>query len=183
MSTSSKETTMFPSKIESHGYVFENRFKKIEKLTATFDGFEKEYFVLDVGPKAGVLIVRDGEVLFVRQYRVLLNDLSYEIPGGLLKENESAETAAIRECQEETGITCTDLKPLVNFNPDHDDERNYTQIFYSEKVDAVSEEGLADYAWVPVEKALDMLFSETISDCLTVIALLAYQVKYGRKSI
>lgn len=34
----------------------------------------------------------------------------YDIPGGKIEDGETAEEAAIRECQEETGLTVSDLR-------------------------------------------------------------------------
>jgi len=41
--TITSETTCLPKTIEFHGFVYEDLFKKIERITAEFDGFRKEY--------------------------------------------------------------------------------------------------------------------------------------------
>jgi len=51
---------------------------------------------------AGGLIVRDGLVLLV--HRPAYDDWSY--PKGKLKRGETWEAAALREVEEETGLTC-----------------------------------------------------------------------------
>ena len=51
---------------------------------------------------AGGVVVRDGEVLLVHRPRY--NDWS--LPKGKLLAGESAETAALREVEEETGLAC-----------------------------------------------------------------------------
>ena len=83
-----EETVSFPLSIKSKGIVYEDRFKKIERITAQFDSFKKEYFVSDFGEKSAVLVIRDDQILLVRQYRILINKLSYEIPGGKVDESE-----------------------------------------------------------------------------------------------
>jgi ADP-ribose pyrophosphatase len=45
----------------------------------------------------------EKEVLVVLQFRPPLGQLSLELPAGLVDENETAETAALRELLEETG--------------------------------------------------------------------------------
>jgi ADP-ribose pyrophosphatase len=55
---------------------------------------------------AVILAVEDGHVLLVEQYRVPLGRNCLELPAGLVADDvagEAAETAAIRELEEETG--------------------------------------------------------------------------------
>ena len=173
-----EETILKPSKIERMEIVYEDKYKKIEKIRAHFPGFKKEYFISDFGPKAAVVITHSKSILLVRQYRLLINDLSYEIPGGAVHENESPLDAAIRECEEETGITCLNLKPLINFNPDLEYTKNYTHVFHTECVKEVVH-GDKRCVWVPLKDCMKMIFSEKISDSLSVIAILAYHAKFG----
>src|SRR3990167_6162684 len=91
-----EETTLLPLKLEHQGIVYEDNFKKIEKIHAQFNGFSKEYFVSDYGEKAAVVVVKDGNILLARQYRLLINNLSCEIPAGKVNDNESPKDAAMR---------------------------------------------------------------------------------------
>ena len=43
----------------------------------------------------------DGRVVLVRQYRAPIDRMTWELPAGSLDEGESAEAAALRECEEE----------------------------------------------------------------------------------
>ncbi|MBN1498687.1 MAG: NUDIX hydrolase [Spirochaetes bacterium] len=45
----------------------------------------------------------DGRVLFIRQHRLGTDEITLEIPAGLIEPGESPETAAARELLEETG--------------------------------------------------------------------------------
>ena len=49
--------------------VYENRFQQVYRVTADFGQFTKEYFINDTGQRAGIVAIRDGSVLLVRQYR------------------------------------------------------------------------------------------------------------------
>ena len=75
--------------IETKEKVYQDKNQKIDRIIAHFDGFDKEYFVSDHGKRAALLAIRNGKVLIVRQYRLIINDLSYEIPGGRIDENAS----------------------------------------------------------------------------------------------
>jgi 8-oxo-dGTP diphosphatase len=53
---------------------------------------------------AAAVIVEDGHVLLVRR-RVAEGDLSWQFPGGAVEAGETWEAAAVRETEEETGLS------------------------------------------------------------------------------
>ena len=108
---------MHSPKIESRQLVYQDRYHRISRVVANFGDFVKEYFVNDTGTRVGLLAIKDGKVLLVQQYRLLIDRLSWEIPGGCVDEGETPEAAAVRECLEETGVCCFNLQPLVFYYP------------------------------------------------------------------
>ena len=69
---------------------------------------------------AAIIAIDDGHVLLVEQYRIPLGKRSLEIPAGLIgdddgMEGESAETAALRELEEETGYTAERMENLGEY--------------------------------------------------------------------
>ena len=175
------ETILLPLSIEPQELVYQDRNQKIYRIIAQFDGFSKEYYVSDHGQRAAVVAVRNGEVLLVRQYRLLINGLSYEIPGGGVDENETPEAAAIRECLEETGVQCLNLKPLISYHPSLDIWKNYTYIFYSEELKEIEKDNSDRRVWIPLERCIKMVFAQQIVDSLSIVALFAYQTLMGRQ--
>ena len=93
--------------------VYQNEFLKISSVHVQFPGFSKTVYVSHYGPRVGVLLLKDDNVLLVRQYRMLINDMALEIPGGKVDDGETPEAAAMRECQEETCLRCLNLQPLL----------------------------------------------------------------------
>ena len=175
--TKTNETISLPYNIESNGIVYEDLYKKIEKFTAEFDGFRKEYFVSDFGEKAAVLVFRDNYVLLTRQYRLLINKLSYEVPGGKVDNGENPEDTAIRECFEETGVRCSNLKPLINYDPDLEYTRNHTHVFYTHDTENAKTQLSEKHKWLPFNDCLKMIEQGRITDSLSIITILAYKVK------
>lgn len=74
-----------------------------------------------VGEADGVVILPvlpDGRVAMVAQFRPALRGYDWEFPAGMIDDGETPEQAAIRECQEETGLTVRRLIRLGVFSPD-----------------------------------------------------------------
>ena len=122
---------MKPISFSEEHDIFQNKFLRLYSVEADFGKFSKEYFVVDKGQRAGVIILRDDEVLLVSQYRFLINDMSWELPGGGRSNGESYEQAAIRECKEEAGITCNSLTPVFQYQQGIETTIAPAHIFYA----------------------------------------------------
>ena len=164
--------------------VYEDKNRQIYRVAADFGTFSKEYLVSDSGHRAGLVVVQGEAVLLVRQYRLLIDRLSWEIPGGKVEENETPEAAAVRECLEETGLRCRDLKPLLSFHPGLDAWYNPSVLFYSDQFDEVGERAscpheIEDKVWVPLSRCVEMIFDQEIVDSFSIVALLSYKTLIG----
>jgi ADP-ribose pyrophosphatase len=65
-------------------------------------------------PLMGELDHEDPEVVLIRQYRYAADGVVYEIPAGLPEGEESWESCARRELEEETGYRGGDFRPLTS---------------------------------------------------------------------
>src|SRR5712691_7998034 len=122
------ERTMRKIKLSAQTTAHRNPFMEIRHTKADFGTFSKDYYVVHFGPRVGVVALHEGKVLLVRQYRFLVNDLSWEIPGGKVELDESPDVAGARECLEETGVLCRDLKRLVAYYPGLDNVESRTTL-------------------------------------------------------
>ena len=162
--------------------VYRNQYHQIYRVTAEFEGFAKTFYVNDYGQRVGVLIVRNHEVLLVRQYRFLVKEVAWEIPGGKVDPGESPEGAAVREALEETCLRCRNLKPLLFFHPGLDTFDNPTFMFLAQEFEELPQEHLhreevCERVWVPLEECMRMIFLKQIVDSLTIAALFAYHTR------
>lgn len=157
-----------------------NPLETVSHVRAEFDDFAKDYYVVEFGARAGIVAVSEGKVLLTAQYRFLIDEIAWEIPGGRVDEGEMPIEAAQRECLEETGFFCTDVRPLISFRPGLDNVENLTSVFFSERVTehrlfVPNPAEVLALAWVPIEECVRLVLEQKIVDCLTVSAVLAYR--------
>jgi ADP-ribose pyrophosphatase len=62
-------------------------------------------------------VTEGGDIVLVRQYRPAIGRSAWELPAGSLKHGEAPESAAIRECHEETGLIPAAVTPVGGFFP------------------------------------------------------------------
>lgn len=179
---------MYPPRIGRRRVIYENEYQQLYRVTADFDGFVKEYFVTDYGQRAGLMVVNAEAVLLVRQYRLLIDRVSWEIPGGRVDDGETPEAAAIRECLEETGLLCQNLKPLLSFHPGLDTVHNPTYLFYTDEFVETTGNNwytheVPEHIWIPLPRCIEMVFAQQIVDSLSIVALLAYQTMMSSRRL
>lgn len=76
------------------------------------DGNNYPYSYVKMKRGVGVLGLVGDSVILLRQYRYIWNSWMWEIPGGMVDDNEEPEAAAIRELKEETGFQAEKIKSL-----------------------------------------------------------------------
>ncbi len=65
---------------------------------------DKEFIVIDAPSWViAAPVTPTGELVMVRQYRFGAEELSWELPGGVVEDGEAPAAAAVREVVEETG--------------------------------------------------------------------------------
>ncbi len=77
-----------------------------------------EFLILDSSPWVNVIpITQDQRVVMIRQYRHGIKQVTLEIPGGLVEDRDTPESAALRELREETGYGANHIEPLGFVHP------------------------------------------------------------------
>ncbi len=125
----------------------------------------------------GVQVVRDGKMLFVRQYRPAVNACTLEIPAGKLEYGEDPLTCGLRELNEETGLTCSSMTLIQKFwsTPGFCDEMLYIYQAHDpepalHRLDPDPDEDL-ELVWLDPPEALAMAQRNEICDGKTLIAV------------
>lgn len=77
-----------------------------------------DFFVLETPVWVNIIpLTPDRRVVMVRQYRHGTGQVTLEIPGGIVEEGDSPETAALRELREETGYSSSRISLLGTVHP------------------------------------------------------------------
>lgn len=175
ITTDRRETEEQPQEIVEGPVLYEDPTQTVSHVIARFGGFEKEFYVSERGARAGVLALREDRVAMVRQYRLVSDELTWEIPAGGVDEDDPIE-AARRECREEAGIDCPDLRPLLALQAGMDALHLPIYLYLCDEPEDVGDAALP-VRWVPMERALRMTFDGRIEDAVTVTAVLAYAAR------
>lgn len=140
-------------------------------------------FIGHKGAAAVLPVLKNGNVLMVRQYRNALDRYTLEIPaGGLESPDEPMIDCAARELEEETGYKSDNLEILLSLHT--------TVAFCNEKIEVflardlvktsqhLDEDEYIDVEEHSIEELLEAVYSGKIEDSKTVSAILAYYSKY-----
>lgn len=134
---------------------------------------------------AAVLLVKQGKVLLVRQFRYLYGKEIYEIPAGKLNAGEDPCVAAQRELEEETGYKA-ELKSFLRLYPTPGYTDEVIHVYLAEKF-REGEQRLDDgeflnYTFIPLDKAVEMIEKGEICDSKTVSAIYKYIAENKKNS-
>ncbi len=137
-----------------------------------------DYFV-NIRPEITLIlpITSSQEIIFVRQYRHAVGEFLLELPAGLFNPaQESAEAAAVREMQEETGYIAQQVTKIATLYDNPSKDTNKIHLFLAENVIQSGEQKLdmteeIEVLLIPTESVREKILQGEISVAGTVAAI------------
>jgi 8-oxo-dGTP pyrophosphatase MutT (NUDIX family) len=122
----------------------------------------------------------EGNTWIVGQDRYTTNEYTWEIPMGGSDPDEDPVDTAKRELKEETGLTASTLTPLMRLHTSNSitDEEGFVFVARDLEVGEADFDDMEDLAIrkLPLTEAIDMVVQGTITDAISVAALLRIAV-------
>lgn len=159
-------------------YVYVGRAFSVARLKARLpNGNTRSFDLVDHANSVTVIpIDEEGNILFVRQYRLGADDMLLELPAGVQDPEEDPLACAAREVREETGLAARELKELGQYYlaPGYSNEKMVAYLatgLYDSPLDADEDEFIETEA-IPVAQVYEMAARGVIQDGKTLAALL-----------
>jgi ADP-ribose pyrophosphatase len=169
------------------------RIFTVDKVRRRSPDGEKEGDFFLIGSKDWVNVIAltpDDRIILIRQYRHGSDEVTLEIPGGILDEGEAPEDAARRELREETGFDCEELTVIGRVRPNPALFDNWAYTVLARCSAPAGEASFDEHEEIEVElvdagRIDEMLGSGAITHALVVDAFLWYRLhreKGGKRS-
>ncbi|MFA5264180.1 MAG: NUDIX hydrolase [Opitutaceae bacterium] len=165
---------------------------KILDLCGTFyrhpvRGTQREFVTLNARDWVNVVaLTTEARIVLVRQFRFGIDDLSLEVPGGVIEAGEDPVAAGVRELAEETGYVGHSAQLLGSVYPNPAIQNNRCHIVLVESascrqpLDWDADEEL-EVSTVMIEEALRLASTGGITHSLSLCALMLFEAKRLRK--
>ena len=161
--------------------IYKGRIFELQKVQVrTPDGRQVAYDLIHHPGSIGIVpLDTEGNILFVRQFRVGIDDNLLEIPAGTLEAGELPEKTASRELREETGMAANHIRKIGEFflAPGYTSEKMHlflAQDPYPAPLQPDKDEFITLQP-IPIQEAFRMAKDGEIRDAKTLAALLLVQ--------
>jgi ADP-ribose pyrophosphatase len=160
------------------------RLKVVEKIYESEDGSKYSRECVIPGDSVFIIpVTENNEVVFVRQYREVINKIELELPAGRIDPGEEPIESAKRELEEETGIVAGTLEPIMSVYPSCGYTNEKIHIFFAKdfskgEVHLDETEVILDVEKIPIEKCVELAKENYFDEAITNLAILMYYFKY-----
>lgn len=143
----------------------------------------KREIVLHKGSAVIVPVFADKTVALVRQYRHAAGEYLLEIPAGTLNRDELPETGAMRELEEEIGVTAKKIEKLTEFyvSPGFLTEKMHVYMAsdLTETEQKLEEDEILSIEKLSFPEAFEKIKNGEIQDAKTIVGLILAGERFG----
>lgn len=162
-----------------NGKVFDVRLDQIREGDVEY----KREIVVHRGSAVIVPVFEDDTVALVRQYRHAAGKYLLEVPAGSLDAEESAETGAERELEEEIGVSAAKIEKIAEFfvSPGFLTEKMFVFLAtgLTETRQNLESDELIEIERLSFPQAFDLIRSGGIEDAKTIVGLTFAGARFG----
>ena len=126
-----------------------------------------------------IALTKENKIVLVEQYRAGVDEVTLEIPGGMVDENENPLDAAKRELLEETGYKSSNWQQIGKTSSNPAILNNFTHLFVakdceftgSQKQDGSED---IDFHVIPFDEFLELVQNGTVHHAIVLAAVAQY---------
>jgi ADP-ribose pyrophosphatase len=138
----------------------------------------KREYIVHPGACAVLPFINDTTIVLVKQFRYVINQITYEIPAGKIDVGETPLECAARELKEETGYQAKKLDKMMSFYPSTAFSTELLHIFVAfnvqEGINKPDEDEFIATEIISFNDALKMVKNGEIIDSKTIISILNF---------
>jgi len=155
---------------------------KVKEFLSPKTGKPHEFYQIETRDWVGIIPLLNEEVVLVRQFRHGSEEMSLEIPGGIMDEDDPFE-AALRELQEEIGFKANKMELLGVLRPQPALFNNRFFVFLATELEKVGdplpeESEEIELVKMPLDQVLKDMASGKIDHALVLAAFELLRLRY-----
>ncbi len=155
---------------------------KVKEFLSPKTGKPHEFYQIETRDWVGIIPLLNEEVILVRQFRHGSEEMSLEIPGGIMDEDDPFG-AALRELQEETGFKANKMELLGVLRPQPALFNNRFYVFLATELEKVGdplpeESEEIELVKMPLDQVLKDMASGKIDHALVLAAFELLRLRY-----
>ena len=166
--------------IKSVRPIFSGRIVQLQEIDLQMDDgkIATREFLHYPGAAVVLPMLADGSIVMIRNYRFAVDEDLWELPAGILEDDEDPADCAARKLTEETGYTAGQFRKLGQFYPGPGTADEVMHAYLATELTA-GQQALEDYEDITVEVLPEatirkMVTDGTIHDGKTIVTLAYY---------